>query len=81
MGMCWLPSPSVAPSPHHQPNLMKGNDPPLESITGLVRSITTRTPASAAGCVAASHFVVIWARKSGAAGDSSVYGVTSEVVP
>ena len=62
MGMCWLPSPSVAPSPHHQPSLMTGNAPPLESITGLVRSITTRTPASAAGWVAASHFVVICAR-------------------
>ena len=41
---------------------MSANVPPLVSITGLVRRITTRTPASAAGWAAASHFVVTWAR-------------------
>jgi hypothetical protein len=62
MGIRWLPSPSVAPRPHSQGSFRSANVPPLLSITGLVRRITTRTPASAAGCAAASHFVVTWAR-------------------
>jgi hypothetical protein len=58
MGIRWLPSPIVAPSPHDQASLINRNGPPLESMTGLVRMITTRTPALAATCVAASHSVV-----------------------
>jgi hypothetical protein len=72
---------SPAPRPDHQASFMGTSEPPLASITGLVRKITTLTPASLAGWVAASHFVVTWARKPTAAGDSSVCGSTPEVVP
>jgi hypothetical protein len=71
-GIHWRPSPSVAPRPTDQASFIGTKLPPLWSSTGLVRRATTRTPASAAGRAASSHFTVTWARKSLPAAESSV---------
>ena len=74
IGMCWLPSPSFAPAPSDQARFISGNMPPEESITGLVRNQTTRTPAATATCTEASHSSTSRLIQLSPAGSDSVSG-------